>query len=159
MEITVGVLIFICYLNLRGLKEAGLPFVVATYSFVVMVTLTIVTDVARHMFWGLPTYDPQHMAGTVPVQQGNCLVMGATILVILRAFANGGSHQTAPNLPVDGRRRRQRAGPHYLPARPWWCRHPGRPSAADHREGVPKREQRSHVDGRPRIPSRRVTER
>ena len=42
----------------------------------------------------LPAYDPQHMDGAVPIQQGNGLVMGATILVILRAFANGGSSLT-----------------------------------------------------------------
>jgi hypothetical protein len=34
------------------------------------------------------------MDGVVPIQQGNGLVMGATILVILRAFANGGSSLT-----------------------------------------------------------------
>jgi amino acid transporter len=94
LEITVGVVILICYLNLRGVREAGPPFAVATYAFVVMVTLTIVTGVIRHIFWGLPVYDPAHIAGTVPVHQGNGLVMGATILVLLRAFANGGSSLT-----------------------------------------------------------------
>ena len=94
LEITVGVVLLICYLNLRGLREAGLPFAIATYSFVVMVGLLIVTGVVRHIFWGLPQYDPGHAAGAVPVHQGNGLVMGATILVILRAFANGGSSLT-----------------------------------------------------------------
>jgi amino acid transporter len=94
LEITVAVVILICYLNLRGLREAGLPFAIATYSFVVMVTLTIVAGVIRQIFWGLPQYDPSHLAGTVPIHHGNGLVMGATILVILRAFANGGSSLT-----------------------------------------------------------------
>jgi amino acid transporter len=93
-EITIVVVLVICYLNLRGLQEAGRPFALATYSFVVMVALTIITGVVRQIFWGLSPYDPQHMAGTVPVHQGNGLVMGATILVILRAFANGGSSLT-----------------------------------------------------------------
>ena len=87
-------MLLICYLNLRGLREAGLPFAIATYSFVVMVGLMIVTGVVRHIFWGLTQYDPGHAAGAVPVHQGNGLVMGATILVILRAFANGGSSLT-----------------------------------------------------------------
>jgi amino acid transporter len=94
LEITVGVVLLICYLNLRGLREAGLPFAIATYSFVVMVGLMIVTGVVRHIIWGLPQYDPGHAAGAVPVHHGNGLVMGATILVILRAFANGGSSLT-----------------------------------------------------------------
>ncbi|HVQ97853.1 MAG TPA: amino acid permease [Mycobacterium sp.] len=94
LEITVGVILLICYANLRGLREAGRAFGAATYFFVFMITLMIVTGVIRHLFWGLPTYDPGHIAGTVPVHQGNGLVMGATILVILRAFANGGSSLT-----------------------------------------------------------------
>jgi amino acid transporter len=94
LEITVAVVLLICYANLRGLREAGLPFAVATYSFVIMIALMIVTGVIREVFWGLPTYDPQHITGAVPVHQGNGLVMGATILVLLRAFANGGSSLT-----------------------------------------------------------------
>ena len=94
LEITVTVVILIIYLNLRGLREAGLPFAIATYAFVLMVAAMIVTGVIRHIFWGLPQYDPGHVAGAVPVHQGSGLVMGATILVLLRAFANGGSSLT-----------------------------------------------------------------
>ena len=94
LEITVGVVIVICYANLRGVREAGRSFTVATYSFVGMMVLTIVTGVIRHIVWGLTTYDPRHIVGAVPVHHGNGLVMGATILVVLRAFANGGSSLT-----------------------------------------------------------------
>ncbi|MEO8813736.1 MAG: amino acid permease [Mycobacterium sp.] len=94
LEITVAAVIIMSYLNLRGLREAGRPFAVATYSFVVMITLMIVTGVIREIFWGLPTYNPEDIAGAVPVHQGSGLVMGATILVLLRAFANGGSSLT-----------------------------------------------------------------
>ncbi len=59
-----------------------------------MIALTTVVGVIREIFWGLPIYDPQQLAGTVPVHQGNGLVMGATILVLLCAFANGGSSLT-----------------------------------------------------------------
>jgi len=79
---------------LRGLREAGLPFAIATYSFVVMLIVMIVTGVVRHLVWGLSQYDPGHAAGAVPVHQSSGLVMGATILVVLRAFANGGSSLT-----------------------------------------------------------------
>jgi cobalamin biosynthesis protein CobD/CbiB len=54
----------------------------------------IVTGVVRHLVWGLPQYDPGHAAGAVPVHHGSGLVMGATVLVVLRAFANGGSSLT-----------------------------------------------------------------
>jgi amino acid transporter len=94
LQITVGVVLFICYANLRGLKEAGLPFAFPTYFFVVMVGLMIVVGVGRVLLGELPVYDPAHIPGTVPIHQGNGLVMGATILVLLRAFANGGSSLT-----------------------------------------------------------------
>ncbi len=94
LEITVAVVLIMCYANLRGLREAGRPFAAATYAFVTMMTLMIVVGVVREIFWGLPRYDPQHIAGAVPVHQGSGLVMGATVLVLLRAFANGGSSLT-----------------------------------------------------------------
>ncbi|UQX10370.1 APC family permease [Candidatus Mycobacterium methanotrophicum] len=94
LELTIGVVILICVANLRGLRQSGRNFAIATYSFVIMITLTIVTGVVRELFWGLPRYDPQHIVGAVPVHQGGGLVMGATVLVVLRAFANGGTSLT-----------------------------------------------------------------
>jgi amino acid transporter len=94
LEITVGTVLIFCYANLRGLREAGRTFAVPTYWFVVMLTSMIVIGIIREIFWGLPKYDPEHLIGAVPVHQGSGLVMGATILVILRAFANGGSSLT-----------------------------------------------------------------
>jgi amino acid transporter len=94
LEITIGVLILICIANLRGLRQSGRLFAITTYAFVAMITLTIVTGVIREIFWSLPKYDPAHIVGAVPVHQGNGLVMGATVLVVLRAFANGGTSLT-----------------------------------------------------------------
>src|SRR6201995_3924899 len=94
LEITVGSVLIFCLANLRGLREAGRTFAVPTYWFIGMLTLMVVVGVVREAFGGLPTYDPAHLAGTVPVHQGSGLVMGATVLVILRAFANGGSSLT-----------------------------------------------------------------
>ncbi|MDI3314130.1 MAG: amino acid permease [Mycobacterium sp.] len=94
LEITVGAVLLFCYANLRGLREAGRTFAVPTYWFVGMLTLMTVIGLMREIFWSLPKYDPQHLDGAVPVHQGSGLVMGATILVILRAFANGGSSLT-----------------------------------------------------------------
>lgn len=94
LYITVGAVLIFAYANLRGLREAGRTFAVPTYAFVFMLTLTIVAGGVREIFWGLPTYDPHQLVGTVPVQHGNGLVMGASVLVLLRAFANGGSSLT-----------------------------------------------------------------
>ncbi|HEX7323657.1 MAG TPA: amino acid permease [Mycobacterium sp.] len=94
LEITVGVVLLMCYANLRGLREAGRSFALPTYFFIVTLGLMIVTGVVRHIFWGLPVYHPEHIAGAIPVHHGSGLVMGATVLVVLRAFANGGSSLT-----------------------------------------------------------------
>jgi amino acid transporter len=90
LEIAIAAVLLTCYANLRGLRQAGRAFAVMTYGFIVMLTLTIVTGVIREIFWGLPHYAPRH-EGMVAVHHGNGLVMGATILVLLRAFAHGGT--------------------------------------------------------------------
>jgi amino acid transporter len=94
LEITIGVLLLICVANLRGLRQSGRLFSIATFSFVAMILVTIVTGFVRELFWGLPRYHPAHIAGAVPVHHGGGLVMGATILIVLRAFANGGTSLT-----------------------------------------------------------------
>ena len=94
LEITVGVVLLMCLVNLRGLKEAGVRFALPTYAFTIMVSLTIVVGVIREFMGNLPVYDPQHIDGAVPVHQGSGLIMGATLLIVLRAFANGGSSLT-----------------------------------------------------------------
>jgi amino acid transporter len=94
LEITIGAVLIFSFANLRGLREAGRTFAVPTYWFIAMLALMVVVGVVREVFGHLPIYDPAHLDGAVPVHQGNGLVMGATILVLLRAFANGGSSLT-----------------------------------------------------------------
>ena len=89
LEITVAAVLLTCYANLRGLRQSGRVFAIMTYGFVIMLTLTIVTGVVRAIFWGLPRFVPHHASELVPVHQGSGLVMGATFLVLLRAFIHG----------------------------------------------------------------------
>jgi amino acid transporter len=101
LEITIGVLLIISYANLRGMKEAGRIFAVPVYSFIVMLTVMIVTGVVRAVLGDLPQYDPAHIGGAVPVHQGNGLIMGASVLILLRAFANGGTSLTGVEAIAD----------------------------------------------------------
>ncbi len=87
LELTIAMVLLICVLNLRGLRQSGRAFSIATFSFVAMIGLTILTGFIRELFWGISRYAPQ--AGAVPIHHGNGLVMGATVLIVLRAFANG----------------------------------------------------------------------
>jgi amino acid transporter len=93
LEITIGIVLIMCFANLRGLREAGTPFAAPTYLFVGMVSLTIIVGVIREFFGSLPLLDP-HTDGAVDVGHGSGLIMGASILIVLRAFANGGSSLT-----------------------------------------------------------------
>ena len=101
LEITVGALLLLSFGNLRGMKEAGRLFAVPVYAFAAMMTTLIVTGVVREILGTLPTYDPEHIAGSVPIHQGNGIVMGATILVLLRSFANGGTSLTGVEAIAD----------------------------------------------------------
>ncbi|WP_460864089.1 amino acid permease [Rhodococcus aerolatus] len=94
LEITIGVVLLLAYGNLRGIKEAGKAFALPTYLFVAAMAAVIVTGVVRALLGTLPQVDPASLEGTVPLGQGGGLVMGATVLVLLRAFANGGSSLT-----------------------------------------------------------------
>ena len=94
LELTIAALLLICIANLRGQRQSGRTFAITTYAFVIMITLTILTGLIRETFWGLPRYNPAHIVGAVPIHQGGGLVMGATVLVVLRAFANGGTSLT-----------------------------------------------------------------
>jgi amino acid transporter len=94
LEITVAVVLLMCFANLRGLREAGVRFALPTYFFVGMVSLTIVFGVIKEFFGHLPLLDPAHADGAVQPGNGGGLIMGASIIIVLRAFANGGSSLT-----------------------------------------------------------------
>jgi len=103
LEITVAALLLISFANLRGMKEAGRIFAVPVYAFIAMLTVMIVTGVVRSIFFDLPKYDPQQLQqfGAIPVGHGNGIIMGATVLVFLRAFANGGTSLTGVEAIAD----------------------------------------------------------
>jgi amino acid transporter len=94
LELTIAVVLLICFANLRGVRQSGRVFAFATYSFVVAITVTIMTGLVREIVWGLPKYNPAQIPEAVPVHHGSGLVMGATVIVVLRAFANGGTSLT-----------------------------------------------------------------
>jgi amino acid transporter len=95
LEITVGVVLVMCYGNLRGIKEAGRAFAVPTYLFAGSVILMIVVGLIREAMGNLPLYDPHTMQGTYTLGAGTEGILTATmIFTLLRAFANGGASLT-----------------------------------------------------------------
>lgn len=95
--ITIGVVCLLCYGNLRGIREAGRAFSLPTYLFVLATGLTVVVGLVRLALGNLPRLtDAQlHDAGTIGLgHPGGGLLMGASLFIMLRAFANGGSSLT-----------------------------------------------------------------
>lgn len=92
MEITLGVIGLLLFGNLKGVKEAGRAFAAPTYLFVASVALVLVGGIWKYIAGTL-----RHVtlaAGTVPFGHSQQLITGASIFVLLRAFANGGSSLT-----------------------------------------------------------------
>jgi amino acid transporter len=95
LEICVGVVLIMCYGNLRGLKEAGRAFAVPTYLFAGSVILMIVVGLIREAFGDLPVTDPHTLHGTYEIGSGTAgIISFAMIFTLLRAFANGGASLT-----------------------------------------------------------------
>jgi amino acid transporter len=94
-EITIGVILLLCYGNLRGIREAGRAFAVPTYLFAGSVILMIVVGVVREATGNLPRPNPHTLSGTYPIGSGTTgLFTFVMIFTLLRAFANGGASLT-----------------------------------------------------------------
>ncbi|WP_432036512.1 APC family permease [Streptomyces cucumeris] len=88
------VIVILAYGNLRGLREAGRVFAVPAYLFMLAVGLMLVIGVVRGLTGQLPHADV-HAAGAVPLgDPGDGLLYGASLFIVLRSFANGGSSLT-----------------------------------------------------------------
>jgi amino acid transporter len=114
--ITIGVVLLMCFGNLRGIKEAGRFFAIPTYLFAGSVVLMIVVGLIRELFFHLPQYNVLALHDTIKVQHSSNLVLGVVIFTYLRAFANGGASLTGIEAvsdavggfrPPEGRNARQ----------------------------------------------------
>jgi amino acid transporter len=93
--IIIGVILLMCYGNLRGLKEAGRIFAVPTFLFSGLVILMIVIGLLREVLGDLPKYDPHALPDHLAIGAGTAgIITFAMILTLLRAFANGGASLT-----------------------------------------------------------------
>ncbi|MBV9793220.1 MAG: amino acid permease [Actinobacteria bacterium] len=114
--ITIGVVLLMCFGNLRGIKEAGRFFAIPTYLFSGAVILMIVVGLIREIFFHLPVLDLATVHDTIKVHHVSTLVLGVTVFTLLKAFANGGASLTGIEAvsdavggfrPPEGRNARQ----------------------------------------------------
>jgi amino acid transporter len=95
VPITVAVVVLLLYGNLRGIREAGRVFAIPTYLFIFTIGAVIVVGLIRAVTTGLPKVNV-HAKGAMSLgtHHGSGFLMGATVFIMLKAFANGGSSLT-----------------------------------------------------------------
>jgi len=94
-EITIGVILIMCYGNLRGIREAGKAFALPTYLFSTSVVLMIVVGLVREALGNLHPQNVYGLTGTVTIGSGTeGILAAAAFFTLLRSFANGGSSLT-----------------------------------------------------------------
>jgi amino acid transporter len=102
IEIAILFVLLIAYGNLRGLKESGRIFAVPTYFFMFNMVLLLAVGLVRWALGDLPT-EPLVGEGLVEVgSEGGGLLYGASLFVVLHAFASGGAAVTGVEAISDG---------------------------------------------------------
>lgn len=86
VELAIGAIVFITWINLRGVRESGTIFALPTYAFVGGVLVTILVGMVRYLglFGVTPLQPVQEFAEPVTSLAGF-----AYIWLLLRAFAGG----------------------------------------------------------------------
>ncbi|HWW55035.1 MAG TPA: APC family permease, partial [Acidimicrobiales bacterium] len=102
VPISISFVILIAFGNLRGVRESGRVFAVPTYFFIVNMLVLLGWGLYQLMNGGLPEAS-HNAAGVVHFgQQGNGILLGATLFVVLHAFASGGAAVTGVEAISNG---------------------------------------------------------
>jgi amino acid transporter len=102
VPLSVAFVCIIAYGNLRGVKESGRIFAMPTYFFIVNMAVLLGLGLSRLLAGDLPVAEHTqkgliHFGGT-----GNGVFMGATLFVVLHAFASGGAAVTGVEAISNG---------------------------------------------------------
>jgi amino acid transporter len=101
--IASGLVVLIAYVNLRGVREAGRVFAFPTYFFVTNMVILIAVGAWKAIQGSLHVHSLTGHPGSVPIgHPGSGLLLGATLFVVMRAFASGGSALTGTEAISNG---------------------------------------------------------
>ena len=82
VAIAVAMVLFVMFINLRGVKESGLTFAIPTYFFVVMMVVTVAVGLFRALTGSLgPVADPPRLVVET--------LQPVSLFLVLHAFASG----------------------------------------------------------------------
>ena len=101
VPLSIAFVVLIAYGNLRGLKEAGRVFAIPTYFFIANMAILIGTGLVRAALGDLghvPVAHDQMKFG----HEGGGLLLGVSLYIAARAFANGGSAMTGTEAISNG---------------------------------------------------------
>ncbi|MFM8205623.1 MAG: APC family permease, partial [Actinomycetales bacterium] len=101
IPMAVGIILFLTFGNLRGVKEAGKLFALPTYLFIFSMFTVFTIGIIRDLNGSLPVLATD-IPGTLPLGEDQGLLTAAAIFILLRAFANGGSSLTGLEAISDG---------------------------------------------------------
>ena len=102
LEISIVFVVLIAYGNLRGVRESGRLFSVPTYFFILNMVVLLGIGFWKLTNGTLPV-ESIHHAGAVPAGSvGAGIFMGATLYVVLHAFASGGAAVTGVEAISNG---------------------------------------------------------
>ena len=100
--LSVAFICLIAYGNLRGVKESGRVFAVPTYFFILNMVLLLGLGLGRLAFGDLPVAE-HGQQGLLPFgHQSSGLFMGASLFLVMHAFASGGAAVTGVEAISNG---------------------------------------------------------
>ena len=85
VHLSVGFVVVLALVNLRGVKESGTAFAFPTYAFVVLTFLLLASGLFQALTGGIPEAASAHLELEHTAQVGGVF----TVLLCLRAFASG----------------------------------------------------------------------
>jgi amino acid transporter len=92
--ISIGIILLMCFGNLRGIREAGRIFALPTYLFSGAVILMIAVGLVRAALGSLHQQNVHQLHGIYSFGSGSGVLMAVGVFTLLRGFANGGSSLT-----------------------------------------------------------------
>jgi amino acid transporter len=93
VPLTILVILLLTFGNLRGVKEAGKSFALPTYLFVLAMFVVFGLGILHSINGTLPVLDT-NQSGMLALGETQKLLTFASVFILLRGFANGGSSLT-----------------------------------------------------------------
>jgi len=102
VPISVAFVVLIAFMNLKGVRESGRVFAVPTYFFIVMMALLIGAGLYQLVTGDLATASETQKGLLHFGSVGDGIFYGATLYVIMHAFASGGAAVTGVEAISNG---------------------------------------------------------